>query len=169
MPPSSAWRRSTAHGNLNVSKFGPKLAGAGGFINISQNAKKVVFVGTFGAGRLRIAVREGRLVIIGRSADRANSSSDVEHVTFAGAYAVAARAAGAVCHRALRVCADADGLELIEVAPGIDIERDILALMDFKPLIPREPPLMDARIFRDGRDGPAQRHARDPARPALHL
>ena len=136
-------------GNLNVSKFGPKLAGAGGFINISQNAKEVVFVGTFAAGRQRIAVNDGRLAIVEEAKSR-KFVDHVEHVTFSGPFA-AARGQRVLyvterCVFALRP----DGLELTEVAPGIDIERDILSLMDFKPLIPREPSLMDARIFRDG-------------------
>ena len=136
-------------GNLNVSKFGPKLAGAGGFINISQNAKKVVFVGTFGAGRLRISTADGRLAILEEARARKFVEA-VEHVTFSGQFA-AARGQGVLyvterCVFALRP----DGLELIEVAPGIDIERDILALMDFKPLVRRDPLPMDERIFRDG-------------------
>jgi propionate CoA-transferase len=135
-------------GNLNVSKFGPKLAGAGGFINISQNAKKVVFVGTFGAGRLRIAAADGRLSILEEATARKFVEA-VEHVTFSGKFA-AARGQDVLyvterCVFALRP----DGLELTEVAPGIDIERDILALMDFKPIVRRGPLLMDPRIFRD--------------------
>jgi len=136
-------------GNLNVSKFGPKLAGAGGFINISQNAKEVVFVGTFAAGRQRIAVNDGRITIVEEAKSR-KFVDKVEHVTFSGPFA-AARGQRVLyvterCVFALR----SDGLELTEVAPGIDIERDILSLMDFRPLIPREPAPMDARIFRDG-------------------
>ena len=136
-------------GNLNVSKFGPKLAGAGGFINISQNAKKVVFVGTFGAGKLRINCAAGRLSII----DEARSPKfveAVEHVTFSGAYAVARGQPVLYVTERCVFTLGADGLELIEVAPGIDIERDILALMDFRPHVPREPSLMDARIFHEG-------------------
>src|SRR6201996_6362366 len=135
-------------GNLNVSKFGPKLAGAGGFINISQNAKKVVFVGTFGAGKLRINCAEGKLAII----DEARSPKfvqAVEHVTFSGAYAVARGQPVLYITERCVFMLGADGLELIEVAPGIDIERDILALMDFKPAIPRQPSLMDGRIFHE--------------------
>ena len=133
-------------GNLNVSKFGPRLAGAGGFINISQNAKEVIFVGTFGAGRQKVGAREGRLVI-DEEAPHRKFVQDVEHLTFSGAYA-GQRGQNVLyvterCVFALRP----EGLELVEVAPGIDIERDILARMDFKPLIPRDPAEMDARIF----------------------
>lgn len=136
-------------GNLNVSKFGPKLAGAGGFINISQNAKKVVFVGTFGAGWLRVAAADGKLAILQEARARKFVEA-VEHVTFSGQFA-AARGQDVLyvterCVFALRP----DGLELIEVAPGIDIERDILALMDFRPLIKGDPLPMDERIFREG-------------------
>ncbi len=136
-------------GNLNVSKFGPKLAGAGGFINISQNAKKVVFVGTFGAERLRVRASDGKLSIVEEATSRKFVDA-VEHVTFSGAVA-AARGQSVLyvterCVFSLR----SGGLELVEVAPGIDIERDILRLMDFKPMIPRDPATMDACIFREG-------------------
>ena len=136
-------------GNLNVSKFGPKLAGAGGFINISQSAKEVVFVGTFGAGRLRVATAEGKLKILEEARSRKFVES-VEHVTFSGPVA-ASRGQNVLyvterCVFALRQ----EGLELTEVAPGIDVERDVLAQMEFKPIIPRDPILMDERIFREG-------------------
>ena len=136
-------------GNLNVSKFGPKLAGAGGFINISQSAKEVVFVGTFGAGRLRITTAEGTLKILEEARSRKFVES-VEHVTFSGPVA-ASRGQNVLyvterCVFALRQ----EGLELTEVAPGIDVERDVLAQMEFKPIIPRDPILMDERIFREG-------------------
>ena len=136
-------------GNLNVSKFGPKLAGAGGFINISQSAKEVVFVGTFGAGRLRVATDEGKLKILEEARSRKFVES-VEHVTFGGPVA-ASRGQNVLyvterCVFALRQ----EGLELTEVAPGIDVERDVLARMEFKPIIPRDPILMDERIFREG-------------------
>jgi propionate CoA-transferase len=137
-------------GNLNVSKFGPKLAGAGGFINISQNAKKVVFVGTFSAGRLRIALADGKLAIVEEAKARKFVEA-VEQVTFSGAYAIArAQSVLYVTERCVFALGP-DGLVLTEIAPGIDLERDILALMDFKPSIPRDPIEMDARIFREGR------------------
>jgi len=135
-------------GNLNVSKFGPKLAGAGGFINISQKAKKVVFVGSFTAGKLAITAGDGRLKIV-TEATGIKFVEAVEHLTFSGK---AAREAGQPVLYVTERCVfrlHHEGLELAEVAPGIDIERDILRLMAFKPQIPRDPALMDARIFTD--------------------
>jgi propionate CoA-transferase len=135
-------------GNLNVSKFGPRLAGAGGFINISQNAKKVVFVGTFTAGRLRVAVEKGQLHVVNDGAV-AKFVEQVEHRTFSGPYAM--RRGQPVLYVTERCVfkLTPDGLELIEVAPGIDIGRDILARMDFRPIV-RNPAIMDQRIFASG-------------------
>ena len=137
------------HGNLNVSKFGPRLAGAGGFINISQNAKKVVFVGTFTAGRLKIAIEDGRLRVVDDGKMK-KFVLDVEHRTFSGPYAV--KRGQPVLYITERCVFELtpDGLELIEVAPGIDVGREILARMEFKPIIRREPAIMDQRIFLPG-------------------
>ncbi|MBF0230188.1 MAG: acyl CoA:acetate/3-ketoacid CoA transferase [Desulfamplus sp.] len=139
--------QSDKHGNLNVSKFGPKLAGAGGFINISQNAKKVVFVGTFTAGGLKISIKDGKLSI-NQEGKSKKFIDHVEHVTFSGKYAV--QKAQPVLYITERCVfkLTPNGVELIEVAPGIDIEKDIFANMDFKPII-NSPAIMDLRIFTD--------------------
>lgn len=136
------------HGNVNVSKFGDKLAGAGGFINISQSAKKVVFVGTFDAGALEIALDQCRLQII-QDGTVDKFVDEVEHRTFSGDYA---RARGQTVLYVTERCVfrlGGDGLELIEIAPGIDLQRHILDHMSFRPLIRGELRLMDARIFRE--------------------
>ena len=133
-------------GNLNVSKFGPRLAGAGGFINISQNAKKVIFVGTFTAGSLRVAVEDGRLRIV-NDGDVRKFVLEVEHRTFSGSYAAQRRQPVLYVTERCVFELTKDGLELVEVAPGIDIEREILARMEFRPIIRRDPAIMDKRIF----------------------
>jgi len=139
--------QADAAGNLNVSKFGPKLAGAGGFINISQKAKKVIFVGTFTAGGLKISVNEGQLSI-DQEGKVKKFVETVEHVTFSGAYAASKNQPVLyVTERCVFKLTEA-GMELIEVAPGVDIDKDILAHMDFKPVINGTPTPMDARIFR---------------------
>ena len=134
-------------GNLNVSKFGPRLAGAGGFINISQNAKKVVFVGTFTAGKLELEIKDGRLRIVADGKTR-KFVREVEHRTFSGSYAVKRHQPVLYVTERCVFNLTPEGLELTEVAPGVDLERDILARMDFKPIVRRDPVVMDSRIFR---------------------
>lgn len=135
-------------GNLNVSKFGPRLAGAGGFINISQNAKKVVFVGTFTAGELEVAVDREKLRIL-QDGSAVKFVDEVEHRTFSGPEA--ARRGKEVIYITERCVfrLTQAGLQLTEIAPGVDLQRDILDRMAFQPLIDGEPAPMDARIFRE--------------------
>ena len=135
-------------GNLNVSKFGPRLAGAGGFIDISQNAKKVVFVGTFTAGNLDVAVDGGKLCIL-EDGKSIKFVGEVEHRTFSGPEA--AKRGKTVLYITERCVfrLTAEGLELTEIAPGVDLQKDILDRMAFTPVINGEPKLMDARIFAD--------------------
>jgi propionate CoA-transferase len=133
-------------GNLNVSKFGPRLAGAGGFINISQCAKKVVFVGTFNAGKLQFDVRGGALRIV-QDGNTVKFVREVEHRTFSGPLAVQrGQPVLFITERCVFRLVEA-GLELTEIAPGIDLVRDVLDKMEFAPIIPAPPRLMDARIF----------------------
>jgi propionate CoA-transferase len=135
-----------ARGNINVSRFGPKLAGAGGFINITQNSRTVVFVGTFSAGGLKVAVADGQLNILQEGKHR-KFVETIEQVTFSGDYAAkAGRKVLYVTERCVFALTP-EGLELTEVAPGIDIERDILSHMAFRPIV-RNPVSMDPRIFR---------------------
>jgi propionate CoA-transferase len=140
--------QADAAGNVNVSRFGPRLAGAGGFINISQSAKKLVFAGTFTSGGLKIAVEDGAVHILREGSTRKFVSA-VEQITFSGDYAAEiGQPVYYVTERCVLQRTPA-GVELIEVAPEIDVERDILGQMDFKPLI-RSPRPMDVRIFRNG-------------------
>ena len=136
------------HGNVNVSKFGSRLAGAGGFINISQNAKKVVFVGTFAAGNLAVEVNDN-LLNIQQDGRIYKFVKEVEQITFAGKISVMNEQPVVYITERCVFNLTENGLELVEVAPGIDIEKDILAKMKFKPLIRNKPKLMDSRIFRN--------------------
>ncbi|HMO30988.1 acyl CoA:acetate/3-ketoacid CoA transferase [Enterovirga sp.] len=134
-----------AQGNVNVSRFGPKLAGSGGFINISQNARKIVYAGTFAAGGLDIAVEDGRLRIVSEGRSQ-KFHERVQQITFSGPVASAQdKPVLYVTERCVFRLGPA-GMELIEVAPGIDVDRDILALMKFRPVV-RDVALMDPRIF----------------------
>jgi propionate CoA-transferase len=133
-------------GNVNVSRFGSRLAGAGGFINISQNARKLVFAGTFTADGLVVEIEDGRLRIVSEGRSR-KFIAKVDQVTFSGSYAAELRQPVYYVTERCVFERTAEGMELIEVAPGIDIERDILAQMDFTPIV-RSPVGMNPLIFR---------------------
>ena len=143
-----------AAGNINVSKFGPKIAGCGGFINITQNAKKVVYCGTFTAGGLKIGVADGALQILQEGRDKKFLES-VEQVTFSGEYAVEkGQPVLYITERAVFALTP-EGVELKEIAPGIDMQKDVLDQMDFAPIV-RDVKTMDSRIFQAGPMGLAQ-------------
>jgi propionate CoA-transferase len=144
-----------AQGNVNVSRFGKKLAGCGGFINISQNARRLVFVGTFTAGGLEVAVEDGKVRILQEGRSR-KFIAQVQQVTFNGAYA--AELGQPVLYVTERCVfrRTREGVELIEVAPGINVERDILAHMDFEPIV-RDPTTMEEALFQPGPVGLVRR------------
>jgi propionate CoA-transferase len=139
--------QADANGNVNVSRFGRKLAGAGGFINISPNAKKLLFAGPFPVGNLKIELsQEGSLVIASEGRSR-KFIGQVEQITFSGTYAAET---GQPVFYVTERCVfqrTARGVELVEVAPGIDIERDILRHMSFKPIVGTPTP-MNPLIFK---------------------
>jgi propionate CoA-transferase len=134
-----------ARGNINVSRFGSKLAGAGGFINITQNSRIVIFVGTFMAGGLKVKVGDGKLEILTEGKYR-KFVDKIDQVTFSGEYAAQQGKRVLYVTERCVLALTPEGLALTEVAPGIDIERDILPYMAFRPLI-EHPQTMDPRIF----------------------
>ncbi len=142
--------QADAQGNLNVSKFGTRLAGAGGFINISQNAKKVVFVGTFTADGLQIGIANAQLQIHCEGRQH-KFVQQVEHRSFSAREAI--RRGQQVLYVTERCVLRLTGsvaqpaLELIELAPGVDLQRDVLAQMDFVPLISPQLKAMDSALF----------------------
>ena len=139
------------HGNINVSKFGPKIAGSGGFINISQNTRKVVFCGNFTAGGLEIGVDDSKLVIKQEGKSR-KLIDHVEQITFSGKYAQETKQTVLYITERAVFELTPEGVKLKEIAPGIDLEKDILQQMDFKPIV-GDYTLMDERIFRPEKMG----------------
>nr|WP_130861645.1 CoA-transferase [Bacilliculturomica massiliensis] len=133
-------------GNINVSKFGPRIAGAGGFINITQNAKRVFFCGTFTAEGLKVKIANGSLEIIQEGRQKKFVKA-VEQITFSGKYA--AQTGQPVMYITERAVFElrSDGMYLTEIAPGVDLEKDILAHMDFTPHISANLKQMEKCIF----------------------
>ena len=132
-------------GSVNVSRFGPKLAGAGGFINISQNARSVIFTGTFTSAGLEVDIDDGALTVITEGKARKFLDA-VEQLTFSGPLAAKSKQPVLfVTERCVLKLTDR-GLSLIEIAPGVDLQTHILDQMGFAPAID-DLQEMDRRIF----------------------
>ena len=134
------------YGNVNSSKFGNRITGCGGFINISQNSRKVVFIGTFRAGGLEYTIDNGALQIL-KEGKVKKFVDTVEQITFSGRVAQEKTQPVLFVTERCVLGLTSNGMELLEVAPGIDVERDILPGLEFDPII-NQPATMDPRLFR---------------------
>ena len=133
-------------GNVNVSKFGGKIVGPGGFVNISQNTKRICFMATFTAGGLNCEFGGGKMKVLQEGRQK-KFRKKVDQITFSGRYAVeSGQEVLYITERAVFRLTP-EGMMLIEIAPGVDLEKDILANMEFRPLISPDLKPMDARIF----------------------
>lgn len=138
------------YGNVNVSKFGSRLTGPGGFINITQATKKIVFCGTF-TNKAKYEIKDGRLVILEQGTAR-KFIEQVEQITFSGKYAKPGQEILYVTERCVFRLVNGD-MTLVEIAPGIDLERDLLANMDFRPDISPNLCEMDSSLFMESWGG----------------
>ena len=137
-------------GNVNVSKFAGRSGGPGGFIDISQNAKKVVFVGMFTAGKPKPDIEiVGDGLRINKDGDEIKYVKHVQQVTYSGEYAVKSGQEVVYISERSVFKLTPEGLMLTEIAPGVDLQKDILDKMEFKPLVSPDLKTMDPRIFRD--------------------
>jgi propionate CoA-transferase len=139
--------QADGNGNVNVSRFGPRLAGAGGFINISQNSKAVYFLGTFLAPA-RTQVTDG-VIVTSDGPAAAKFLAEVDQRTFSGEYALrTGQPVMYITERCVFVLTER-GMKLTEIAPGVNLQRDILDFIGFEPIMDQPPTTMDPRIFRD--------------------
>jgi propionate CoA-transferase len=133
-------------GNVNVSRFGSRTAGAGGFINISQNAREVFFMGTFTSGKHRVELLNDALNVLSNGPVK-KFVTQVQHLTFNGQRSLEnGQKIYYITERAVFRLTE-DGLYLELIAPGIDIQKDILDQMGFVPIIDPQPKLLDAKLF----------------------
>jgi propionate CoA-transferase len=134
------------YGNVNVSKFGPRLTGPGGFINITRATPRIVFCGTFmHKGEYRIS--DGKLLILNQGTKR-KFLNVVEQITFAGKYVKPSQKVLYVTERCVFELIDGK-MTLTEIAPGLDLEKDILGQMDFKPEVSRNLVTMELALFHE--------------------
>lgn len=135
-------------GNTNVTKFG-RIVGPGGYINIATGAKEAIFCGTLTAGGLKIETGDGSLKIV-KEGNKKKYVKDVEQITYSGKQAVRrGQKVTYITERAVFRLRDDDTVELVEIAPGIDVHKQVLDLIDFDVRVADDLKEMDSRIFTD--------------------
>ena len=135
-----------AQGNVNVSRLGGLTVGPGGFIDIAQNARKVVFCGTLAAKGVRLETGDGTLRITQQGAVR-KLVRQVEQVTFSGPQSLVRGQQALYLTERASFRLTPRGMELFEIAPGIDLLRDVLDQMDFAPLLAETIAVMPSSHF----------------------
>lgn len=135
-------------GNVNASSFNGRIVGPGGFIDITQNVKKVCFIGTFTAGKQNVEIKDGALVIRSQGPLK-KFRKTVEEITFSGMQAM--KNGQEVLYMTERAVfrLEKQGITLVEIARGVDLKRDILDQMEFMPVVPNHVRYMDARLFQE--------------------
>ncbi|MFT8211150.1 MAG: acyl CoA:acetate/3-ketoacid CoA transferase [Symbiopectobacterium sp.] len=136
------------HGNVGMHKFNGKIMGTGGFIDISATSKKIIFCGTLTAGSLKTDVGDGKLTIAQEGKVK-KFIQEIPEITFSGKIALERGLDVRYITERAVFTLKADGLHLVEIAPGVDLEKDILAQMDFTPVISPDLKPMDTRLFFD--------------------
>ena len=137
---------SDEHGNVNVSKLGKRITGSGGFIDISQTAKAMIFCGSFTNGDIELDIKDGKISIV-KDGTVKKFRRQVEQVTFSGEFAAEkGQPVLYVTERAVFKLASGR-MVLTEIAPGVDLEKDVLAQMEFRPEIAADLTTMDPAIF----------------------
>jgi propionate CoA-transferase len=139
-------------GNVNVSKVFQYYSGVGGFIDISQGTKKVIFCGTFTVRGLDVKCERNRLRIDHEGGIK-KFVNEVDHVSFNGEIALQSDKEVLYVTERTVFKLTQEGLTLIEIAPGVDLEKDVLANMEFRPRISESLKEMDPRIFGECRMG----------------
>lgn len=136
------------YGNVNVTKFNGRMVGPGGFVNISQNTKKVCFCGTFTAGKTKLEIKDGKLNIL-QDGSEIKFKKTVEQIGFSGEYAMETnQEVYYITERAVFKLTE-KGVTLVEIAPGVDLQKHILDKMEFMPAIAEDMKLMDSSIFKE--------------------
>ena len=137
--------QADGNGDVNVSRFGKRVAGPGGFINITQNSKKVIFCGMFAIGSEEV-VENGKLRIT-KQGDGKKFVERVEQITFSGAFAARKKFPVLFITERCVFRLEDQKLILTEIAPGVDMERDIFNMMEFRPTVAPDLKPMDSTLF----------------------